>query len=380
MPSELPWRNSCESADTRGRHPAKRNCAVGSKVTYHKATVVETAIRPEGPAGIELAGKRNRWFDSYQQPGGFGLSRKAVWALPIILLFLVADSALAQKPSGGAPASLPDPLAHGPMPSPDIGPDLFNSVGGQSADGFVAGEAGRVIDAEACNSWTESGVHSPTVSAKRLAVPGNASNEYQKACGAFKGKRFPDAEGHLRKAIEYYPEYSAAWVVLGQVLNSEKKQEEAQQACSKARDLDPGYVASYLCLSEFAANANDWTQVARLSEQALALDPISNPYALYYAADAGLHFNQLTQAEMHAQSAVKLDEWHHLPELHLLLAEIYQAAGNIVGEGVQLREFLKVAGNSKDAPMARSILAKLEAPPAKDQPGKTQTASDSPSK
>jgi tetratricopeptide (TPR) repeat protein len=337
-------------------------------------------MRPENPAGMEFAGKRNRWFDSCQLPDRFGFSRNVIWALPIILLFLVADSALAQKPGGGAPASVPDPLAHGPMPSSDVGPDLFNSVGGMQADGFVAGEAGRMIDAEACNSWTESGVHSPTVSAKRLAVPGNASSEYQKACGAFKGKRFPDAESHLRKAIEYYPEYSAAWVVLGQVLNSEKKQEEAQQACSKARDLDPGYVASYLCLSEFAANANDWTQVARLSEQALALDPISNPYALYYAADAGLHFNQLTQAEMHAQSAVKLDEWHHLPELHLLLAEIYKAAGNIVGESVQLREFLKVAGNSKDAPTARSILAKLEAPPAKDQPGKTQTASDSPSK
>jgi len=337
-------------------------------------------MRPEVPAGIELTGKRNRWSDSSRLPAKPRLGRKASWALPIILLFLVADSALAQKPGGGAPSSLPDPLAHGPMPSPDITPDLFTSVDGQTSDGFVAGEAGRVIDAESCNSWTESGVHSPTVSAKRLAVPGNASSEYQKACGAFKGKRFPDAESHLRKAIEFYPDYSAAWVVLGQVLNSEKKQDEAEQACSKARDLDPGYVASYLCLSEFAANANDWTQVARLSEQALALDPISNPYALYYAADAGLHFNQLTQAEMHAQSAVKLDEWHHLPELHLLLAEIYQAAGNIVGEAVQLREFLKVAGNSKDAPMARSILAKLEAPPAKDQPGKNQTASDGPSK
>jgi len=135
-------------------------------------------------------------------------------------------------------------------------------------------------------------------------------------------------------------------------------------------------VASYLCLAEFAANDNDWTNLAKLSAQALALDPVSNPYALYYAADAGLHFNQLTQAEMHAQSAVKLDEWHHLPELHLLLAEIYEAAGNVVGEAVQLREFLKVASNSKDAPKAKSILAKLEAPPAKDHSSDGSTATD----
>jgi predicted Zn-dependent protease len=135
-------------------------------------------------------------------------------------------------------------------------------------------------------------------------------------------------------------------------------------------------VASYLCLAEFAANDSDWTEVAKLAGQALALDPIGNPYALYYAADAGLHFNQLTQAEMHAQSAVKLDEWHHLPELHLLLAQIYHAAGNVAGETLQLREFLKVAGNSKDAPKARTILAKLEVPPAKDQPVKDPITTD----
>ncbi len=139
-------------------------------------------------------------------------------------------------------------------------------------------------------------------------------------------------------------------------------------------------MASYLCLSEFAANDSDWAKVAKLSGQALALDPIGNPYALYYAAAAGLHFNQLSQAEMHAQSAVKLDEWNHLPELHLLLAQIYRAAGNVVGETVQLREFLKLAGNSKDAPRARTLLAQVETQPAKGQPEKVSTQTDRPAK
>jgi predicted Zn-dependent protease len=273
-----------------------------------------------------------------------------------------------------------DPLQQSPMMLPDANLDVFTSMDMVTQTGVVSGETGRMVDSESCNSWTESGVHSPTVSAKRLAVPNKATSEYQKACGAFKGKKFPDAEEHLRKAIEFYPDYPAAWVVLGQVLESENKIDDARAACSKAEDLDPGYVASYLCLAEFAANDSDWTDLAKLSTQALALDPIGNPYALYYAADAGLHFNQLTQAEMHAQSAVKLDEWHHLPELHLLLAQIYEAAGNVVGEAVQLREFLKVAANSKDAPKARSILAKLDTPRAKDPLGKDPIATDRPAK
>ena len=247
-----------------------------------------------------------------------------------------------------------------------------------SPDGDFSGEAGRLIDLESCNSWTESGVHSPTVSAKRLQVPNKAAGEYQRGCGAFKGKRWMEAEGHLRKAVDSYEDYAAAWVLLGQVLREENKSNDAKGACSKAAEVDPGYVASYLCLAEFAANDSDWTEVAKFSGQALALDPVGNPYSLYYAADAGLHQNQLTQAEMHAQAAVKLDQWHHVPELHLLLAQIYRAAGNVAGEVAQLKEFLKVAANSKDAAQAKSTLALLETipakaastPPAAGQPGK----------
>ncbi len=327
--------------------------------------MVAIAIRPRIDAGIGLASKRNACLDSSRLPDVFQLRGKAAYALVIVLL--LGGAAVAQKPHGGPTPPL-DSGSQAAVGLPEITPDPFTTMSLAPTENTFAGEAGRVIDAEACSSWTESGVHSPTVSAKRLAVPNNASSEYQKGCGAFKGRKFPDAEDHLRKAIEFYPDYPAAWVVLGQVLDSEKKRDQAMDACSKARDLDPGYVASYLCLAEFAANNGEWSKLSDISNRALALDPIGNAYALYYAADAGLHLNQLSQAEMHAQSAVKLDEWHHLPELHLLLAEIYEAAGNIRGEVVQLREFLKMAGNSKDAPKARSTLAQLDAPPAKVLP------------
>jgi tetratricopeptide (TPR) repeat protein len=256
--------------------------------------------------------------------------------------------------TSGAPTAQPDVF-------PDsTSPNLFTSVYASAPTaGDLSGEVGRMIDAEACNTWTESGVHSPTVSAKRLEIPGRAVGEYQKGCGALKGKRVLEAEDHLRKAIDLYPDYAAAWVVLGQVLVQEKKDDDAKTACSKAEEVDPGYVASYLCLAEFAAGTSNWPAVSDLSQKALAIDPIGNPYSLYYAADAGLHQNQLSQAEMHAQAAVKLDEWHHLPELHLLLAQIYEAAGNVVGETTQLKEFLKVASNSKDAPKAKKMLAEL---------------------
>lgn len=221
----------------------------------------------------------------------------------------------------------------------------------------------HLVDSEGCNSWTESGIHSPTVSVERLAVPGKATGEYQRGCGAYKDKHFDQAEQHLRKAIDIYPSYPAAWVVLGQVLNAQHKPEDAKGACSEGIKVDPTYVASYLCLAEFSVTEEDWKQVSTLAERALALDPANNPYSLYYSADAAFHLKDLATAERNALAAVVLDPWHHIPQLHLLLAQIYAAKGDPDAEAAQLRDYLKLAPNSGDAAGARNILAQLQSKP-----------------
>jgi predicted Zn-dependent protease len=59
---------------------------------------------------------------------------------------------------------------------------------------------------------------SAPVSARQLEVPGNVRKEYQQACVALKDKKTADAEKHLRRAVQLYPKYPAAWVTLGQML------------------------------------------------------------------------------------------------------------------------------------------------------------------
>jgi tetratricopeptide (TPR) repeat protein len=222
-----------------------------------------------------------------------------------------------------------------------------------------------MVDAEACNTWTEAAVRSPTVSVARLGVPGKASSEYQKACGAFKAKRLPEAEAHARKAVQLYPNYAAGWVILGQTLDAQHRRDEARMACSQASSVDPGYSPPYLCLADFAASDNDWEQASKMSKRALELDPANNAYAFYYSAAAAFHLKQLPEAELDALSAAKLDTWHHLPQTHFLLAKIYEAKGDSRAEAAQLREYLKLVPNAPNSATAKNALAQLEAQPAR---------------
>ena len=221
-----------------------------------------------------------------------------------------------------------------------------------------------MLAAEACNSWTESSAVSPTVSIGRLAVPGKASGEYQKGCGALKDKKYDEAEKHERSAIQLYPDYAAAWVVLGQTLESENKRDDGEKACSQARAVDPNYVAPYLCLADLAASQENWKEVSTLSASALTLDPTGNAYSFYYAADAAFHLGDLPKAEKDAQNSVKLDKWRHLAQVHLLLAQIDKMKGDSAGQAAQLHEYLKIAGNSPEASGVKGTLTHIENKPS----------------
>jgi len=220
-----------------------------------------------------------------------------------------------------------------------------------------------LLAAESCNSWTESSAGSPTVSVARLSVPKKASSEYQKGCGALKDRRLNDAEEHERSAVKIYPNYAAAWVVLGQVLGAERKPDDGRMACSQARSVDPNYVAPYLCLADFAAAVQNWKEVSILTVSALSLDPTGNAYSFYYAAAAEFHEGDLDRAEKDAKNSIKLDKWHHLAKVHLLLAEIYKAKQDLAGQAAQLREYLKMAPNAADSAGIKTALVELEAKP-----------------
>jgi hypothetical protein len=289
-----------------------------------------------------------------------------------LLLTFLAPAAIAQQHRPTSPVLTAPDFPSGPqLPEPGM------LTGNPTADPFallnspppifslIPVDTSKLVNSEACDDWTAAAVNSPTVSVSRLEVPSKASSEFQRACGALKDNRLGQAEDYAGRAIKLYPQYAAAWVMLGQILEAEHKDDKGRDACEKAVAADPRYAPPYICLAGFAARANDWEKAYKLSDHALSLDPATNMYAFLSTATADLHLKRLDDAEFYGRSAEKLDKWHHLPAVHLLLAKVYEAKGDRSGEIQELREYLKVAPHAPDADTAKTTLAKIEDRPTK---------------
>jgi tetratricopeptide (TPR) repeat protein len=210
------------------------------------------------------------------------------------------------------------------------------------------------------------GIHASTVGVGALATQAKASPEYEKACNAIADKKFDSAEKHLRKALGKYPEYSALWVLLGQVQEKRNQMTLARESCLHASKVSSAFVPAYLCLADVAAHSQDWNEVLKQSDRALALDPASSAVSYMFNAGANFNLRNLSVAEKSALRASQFAGRDIDPrQLHYLLAEIYEAKGDVNNEIAQLREFLKVAGDGKEAAIVKHYLAKLSSGPGK---------------
>ncbi len=217
-----------------------------------------------------------------------------------------------------------------------------------------------IADEETCFPWKLPAPRSSTVSVARLKIPPKAREEYDKACDASNKNKFEEAERHARGAIDAFQNYSAAWVMLGVILEEQNKPQEARDACSHAAGIDAAYLPAYLCTAEVSARKRDWEQVLDSADLAQGLDPDGTPYAYYYSAMAYLHMNNPSEAKKNALRGLELDVNHDQPSLYFLLALIYQRQGDNTNAVVQLQQFLKHPSDKPREDAAKQLLAKLE--------------------
>jgi Tfp pilus assembly protein PilF len=191
-------------------------------------------------------------------------------------------------------------------------------------------------------------------------APDNAKKEFQKGRDDFSKKKYADADKHLAKAVELYPQYASAWDLRGREQHLQGQDEEAQKSFLAAIAADEKYIPPYIQLAGLNAARGNWPEVLRLSSKVVALDPISYPDAHFLNAIAHYNLKQLPEAESSAQRAVEIDKEHRFPRAELLLAKIQQSRGEDVAAAGHFRNYMKMEPSSPEIPGIKDYLAKFD--------------------
>ncbi|MEJ5367980.1 MAG: tetratricopeptide repeat protein [Bryobacteraceae bacterium] len=199
-----------------------------------------------------------------------------------------------------------------------------------------------------------------TFSLTTANAPKEAKKAFEKGLSLVKKKKMAEAEPHLRKAVEIYPKFAAAWLELGNALDAQKKTEEARTAWEKSIEADPKFIGPHLNLLQLALNSRDWEQIAQRSEAVLKLNPFSYPQVWFVHSAANYNLGRRDVAEKSAREAIKLDPNHRNPRVYSLMAYILRDKGDYSGALDHMKGYLSFAPNAPDAESVKQQIAELE--------------------
>ncbi|HLK51225.1 MAG TPA: tetratricopeptide repeat protein [Bryobacteraceae bacterium] len=204
------------------------------------------------------------------------------------------------------------------------------------------------------------GTEGSTVSGTTLNAPKNAKKALQKGLELEKKKKLDQAEASFQQAVDAYPRYAEAWFQLGRLQAAQGQSEPARKSFDEAIRADSKYVPPYIEISFLELQAQHWQQLADVSEKAVRLDPFSFPQAFFFNAVANYNLKHPDIAEQSARRAQKLDTRHSMPQVSHLLGVILADRHDYAGAAEQMRDYLRLAPQAKDAAAVRSQLEAFE--------------------
>ena len=112
------------------------------------------------------------------------------------------------------------------------------------------------------------------VSFTTLAAPKPARKSYEKGRRAAAADNLDAAARHLEQAVELYPDYAAAWALLGRVRVHAGRNVDAARALRRSVEIDSKYLEPYPYLAYLAVIESDWPEVVRLGDEMIAVNSL----------------------------------------------------------------------------------------------------------
>ena len=200
-----------------------------------------------------------------------------------------------------------------------------------------------------------------TVSFNTLAAPKKARIAYREADLELKQQQgdVQKAIRHLKKAIELYPEFAAAWYLLGRCHHALRDRETARQHFKKAAAADPKYLRPYMFLAMMAVRDESWEEVARNCDHVVGLNPHITR-AQYFSAVANLQLGRLDRALKSITAVRESDSKRYLAGSHYVHGAILAQKRDFAGAAREFRNFIALKSGDKAAQELQQRLAAWE--------------------
>jgi Flp pilus assembly protein TadD len=187
-----------------------------------------------------------------------------------------------------------------------------------------------------------------TVSLTSMAAPRDAKQAFEKGRKALSEDKIDEAVKELEKATKKYPEFAAAWSLLGDIHQQHDLLDQAGDEYKKALAADPQYANPLFGLAMIAAHQKKWQDVADYCAQVVKLNAYAFPSAYFFNAAANYNLGKFDVAEESARRYKIGGDAKH-PEVSLLLGSILARKRDYSGAAQQLRDYLALVPNPPNA-------------------------------
>jgi hypothetical protein len=303
----------------------------------------QTLTAPDGSFAIEIGGPRNEdWMD----PSMGGSSNGALEST--VKMRTGEGGALDEVPSMGRGRVSLVGCEVGVPPEPGVASDVIN-LGNRSA--YEDPDIGVIIVREL------SAKAATTVSVNSLSAPDDARKAYERADKELREEnpKLEEAVKDLEKAIDEYPEYSAAWDLLARIQLGQGRTEEGRKSFQRALEEEPNFISPQLGLAQLAVRQTNWNETLKWTGGVLKLDS-NHPQALYWDGLAHYYLNQFDQAETSLSNLYRQGHFQRFPFGLLLVGVIHANQGKIPAAATELERYLRYMPSDKVSAGQRSGL------------------------
>jgi tetratricopeptide (TPR) repeat protein len=254
------------------------------------------------------------------------------------------------------------PSSNSPFGTSYIGCDVRAALAGFRSD-VIHLDGVRALDNPEIGSiilHRLANVEGLTISNTSRLAPKDAQKAFEKGRNSADKKKLEDAQKEFEKAVGIYPKYAAAWYQLGLIQEEQKDHEGARKSWANSLSADGKYVNPYLELAALAMREQKWQEAADATDRLLHLNPVDFPQAWMFNALANYYVKNPEVAEKSARECISRDPNHRYPMMSRLLGVLLAAKEDYAGAATQLRDYLRVAPNARDAETVKKQLAEVE--------------------